>query len=86
MSTFDTTNKGATWNTGITGDALWLPVAGCRNYSSGSLSSVGSGGYYWSASPNSTNSGRGLFFYSSSWSWYSNGRAYGYPVRPVAEE
>ena len=86
MSTFDTTNKGATWNTGITGNALWLPAAGFRNYSSGSLGYVGSYGYYWSATPSSTYYGRSLYFYSSYWFWYVNFRAYGFSVRPVAEE
>ena len=86
MSTFDNTNKGATWNTGITGDALWLPAAGYRNYSSGSLSYVGSSGYYWSATPYNTGSGRFLYFNSSKWYWDYYYRAYGFSVRPVAEE
>lgn len=86
MSTWDGTNKGATWNTGITGDALWLPAAGCRYSSSGALGSVGSIGYYWSATPYSTNYGRSLRFYSSSWRWNYDGRANGFSVRPVAEE
>lgn len=85
MSTFDTTNKGATWNTGITGDALWFPAAGFRYYSSGSLSDVGSYGCCWSTTPNGASSGRYLSFNSSVWRWSSNGRAYGFSVRPVAE-
>ena len=86
MSTFDTTNIGATWNTGITGDTLWFPATGSRNGSSGSLGDVGSGGYYWSATPNSTSYGRFLYVYSSYWRWHRAGRANGFPVRPVAEE
>ena len=86
MSTFDTTNKGATWNTGITGDALWLPAAGYRSDSSGALYGVGSFGYYWSATPSSTTYGRYLYFDSSNWYWSSASRAYGFSVRPVAEE
>jgi len=86
MSTFDNTNKGATWNTGITGDALWFPAAGCRSSSSGSLSYVGSRGYYWSATPLSAKNGRNLYFLTSSWKWDYFPRANGYPVRPVAEE
>ena len=52
----------------------------------GALGSVGSNGYYWSASPGSNKNGRALLFYSGSWNWYSGSRAYGYSVRPVAEE
>ena len=85
-STWDSTNKGATWNTGITGDALWLPASGYRNGSSGSLNYVGSYGYYWSASPSSSYSGHLLYFTSGDWGWSSYRRAYGFPVRAVAEE
>ena len=81
-TTFDTTNKGATWNVG----ALWFPASGCRTNSYGSLSGVGSYGYYWSASPNSGDFGHYLRFYSSYWYWDASHRAYGFPVRPVAEE
>ena len=86
MSTWDSTNKGATWNTGITGDDLWFPAAGFRYNSSGALSDVGSNGDYWSATPSSTYSGRRLYFYSSYWYWNYFNRAYGFSVRPVAEE
>ena len=86
MSTWDSTNKGATWNTGITGDDLWFPASGCRGSSSGSLSDVGGNGDYWSASPYSSNYGHFLYFNSGIWYWYYSGRALGFPVRPVAEE
>lgn len=91
MGTWDGTNKGATWDNSvvansITGTALFFPASGYRNYSSGTLSNVGSHGYYWSASPYSSYYGRYLFFSSSSWNWYSNIRADGFPVRAVAEE
>lgn len=86
MSTWDSTNKGATWNTGITGDDLWLPAAGYRDISSGALGYVGSIGVYWSATPSSTSDGRYLSFYSSGWIWGNLDRAYGFSVRPVAEE
>ena len=69
--------------TGPNGNSIFLPAAGYRYYSSGSLSSVGSLGYYWSASPNGSYDGRGLGFYSGYWGWGNYGRAYGFPVRPV---
>ena len=86
MATWDTPNKGATWNISTTGNNLFFPASGYRNYSSGTLSNVGSYGYYWSASPYSSYYGCYLFFSSSSWCWFSNIRADGFPVRAVAEE
>lgn len=71
--------------TGPNGNSIFLPAAGYRDDSSGSLSSVGSYGYYWSATPVITNYGRDLYFNSSYWSWNSNYRALGFSVRPVAE-
>ena len=62
-----------------------IPASGYRNNSSGSLNNVGSNGYCWSASPNSTNNGHNLNFNSGSWNWNNNNRAHGFPVRPVAE-
>ena len=72
-----------TMATGPNGNSIFLPAAGYRYYSSGSLSSVGSLGYYWSASPNGSYDGRGLGFYSGYWGWGNYGRAYGFPVRPI---
>lgn len=83
-SNWDSTNKGKTWT--LNGASIYFPAAGYRNYSSGALSIVGSNGSYWSATPDSTNNGRHLNFNSSNWSWYDNGRATGFSVRPVAEE
>ena len=85
MSTWDGTNKGATWKTSITGNALFFPASGYRSGSSGTLYGVGSLGYCWSASPTSSGSGHLLAFTSSSWSWRSYGRADGFPVRAVKE-
>ena len=63
-----------------------LPAAGYRNNSSGSLSNVGSSGFFWSATPFSTNSGRYLYVNSGYWGWSFANRAFGFSVRPVAEE
>ena len=84
--TWDDANKGATWNTSITGNALFFPASGYRYYSSGSLDYVGSYGYDWSASPNGGNRGHDLYFSSSKWDWDHYSRAVGFPVRAVAEE
>ena len=86
MTTRDDTNKGATWNTSITGNPLFFPASGYRNDGSGTLLNVGSYGYCWSASPNGSSNGRNLYFTSSNWNWIRSIRANGIPVRAVAEE
>lgn len=84
-SNWDSTNKGKTWNTDITGDALWFPATGRRG-NSGDLKNVGLNGYFWSATPSNDRRGRCLTFHSSRWMWNYDIRAFGYSVRPVAEE
>lgn len=78
--TWDNSNKGRVYNTN------WFPAAGCRYSSGGSMSLVGSDGYYWSSSPYGGNNGYNLGFYSGSVnpSGY-NLRAYGFSVRCVQE-
>lgn len=75
-----------TYSAYTTGPDLLFPASGLRNCSYGSLSSVGSYGFYWSASANDSYYGRNLYFYSSNWSWNNYKPAYGFPVRAVAEE
>jgi serine/threonine protein kinase len=70
--------------TGRNGGKLFFPASGPR-ISDGSLSNVGSNGYYWSASAFSSNYGYSLYFDSGSWDRYGNPRAYGFPVRAVAK-
>lgn len=72
--------------TGPNGNHIFFPASGYRNYSNSQLISGGSFGYCWSASASSSNYGRSLNFYSSNFYWYGNRRAYGSPVRPVAEK
>ena len=90
MTTFNTTigSKGATWNIGITGDALFFPASGYRDISNGSLSLVGSSGLCWSASVYNSNYVYYLYFDSSIWRWRWNtlGRGNGFSVRAVVEE
>jgi hypothetical protein len=64
---------------------LKLPLAGYRSRSDGSLSSQGSGGYYWSSSVTGIN-GYHLRFNSTSVDpAYTNSRAYGFTVRCVKD-
>ena len=88
MSTWDSTNKGATWNLGITGNALFFPASGFRVNSSGGLNWVGSQGYYWSATVggSSLNHARSFWFDSSNWNWGYGARSSAFSVRAVAEE
>ena len=81
--TWDGTNMGRTWSTW---SGVFFPASGYRKRDSGELTNVSSSGYYWSASPHSSNSGRWMYFSSSSFMWYSGSRAYGCSVRAVAEE
>jgi hypothetical protein len=83
---WDDTNKGTTWNTGITGNDLFFPASGWRDISDGLFRLVGSHGYYWSASPNSGSEGRALGSKSGLWQWHYWNRADGFSVRAVAEE
>ena len=65
---------------------IFSPASGFRNSSDGSLSSVGYGGYYWSAVPGSTYNGCYLFFYWSNVNpRLSSYRSYGFAARPVSE-
>lgn len=84
-------NQGKTWSastysSSTTGPDLFFPASGSRNHITGSINSVGSNGYSWSASAYNGNSGRNLVFDSGNWICGFNYRAYGIPVRAVAEE
>ena len=85
------TNMGKTWkqatySSSTTGPDLFFPTSGARSSSSGTLLSVGSIGYCWSASPYSSSNGRNLGYNSGAWGLSSSRRANGIPVRAVAEE
>lgn len=90
---WDATNKGKTWrqttySSNTTGPDLYFPASGYRTSTSGTLNYVGSLGSFWSASPTSSsgNNCRYLRFNAGYWYCNSGTRAYGFPVRAVAEE
>ena len=65
---------------------VYFPASGYRINNDGSLSYVGSGGYYWSAVPDNAYGGHNLYFYQG----YVGPRAgfyrsMGFSVRPVSE-
>ena len=84
QTTWQSTPPGRNWT--VNGTPIFFPASGRRNNSNGSLSTVGSYGYYWSASADNGSYDHNLYFTSSVWYWVSNYRAYGFPVRAVAEE
>jgi uncharacterized protein (TIGR02145 family) len=67
------------------GDYLYLPAAGYRGISDGSLGYRGSTGYYWSSSAQSS-LGWSATFYSGGSNVTNANRAYGFSVRCVAAE
>ncbi len=90
-ASWDNTTRVKTWSAttysaNTTGPDLLFPASGLRNYGSGSLGSVGGYGCYWSASASNSYYGHYLVFDSSYWYWSNYYRAYGFPVRAVAEE
>lgn len=86
-STYDSTNKGR--NCKLSGDVYaWYPAAGNRN-SGGTLASVGSNGYYWSATPmpNSITNSYNLLFSSGGFlGSMTTLRGNGIPVRCIKEQ
>ena len=89
-STFDSDNKGINLTGTFGEDAIiWYPSAGSRHYTEGTLTTVGSSGIYWSATPYTSSS-----VYASVLCISSNGRvntndygnrARGYSVRCIME-
>ncbi len=68
--------------TGPNGKEIFLPAAGYR-YCDGSVYGVGSGGYYWSSTPNGSEYAWCLYFGSGGVNMGSNNRCYGLSVRLV---
>ena len=68
-----------------TGNSIFLPAAGFRSYSNGTLDYAGSGGGYWSSTQYGSNGAYGLGCSSSTAVLGNDGRSYGFCVRPVAE-
>ena len=80
---WDKKRKGYTV-TGPNGNSIFLAASGYRNRTSGDLSSVGSGGSYWSAAQDSADGAYYLVFNSGGVGpLVSGGRAGGFSVLPV---
>ena len=84
-TTYDSTNMGISFSISSP-STTWYPASVYRSFSVGSLSNVGSYGYYWSASPNSY----GAYFLYFSYDGYvypsrGRSRAFGHSVRCIQE-
>ncbi|GHT22945.1 hypothetical protein FACS189430_05500 [Bacteroidia bacterium] len=67
------------------GNTLFLPAAGGRDDSDGTLGYAGTDGYYWSSTADGTTNAYNLYFGSGYAGWSNIGRRYGFSVRSVAE-
>jgi len=68
-----------------TGNSIFLPAAGGRFTSVGTLGSVGTYGYYWSSALSDSGYPYRLYFYSDTAGWKYCNRILGFTVRSVAE-
>ena len=74
------------WTSGSKTATIYVPASGARGSGNGSLSSVGSVGYYWSAVPDGTGNGRNLDFASYGVSPKNSfSRSNGLAAHPVSE-
>jgi len=78
--------KGRKFTDKSTGNSLFFPAAGWRNYSDGTLYGAGTSGDYWSSTGLGSSGAYDMLFYSFGASVYGyNSRPYGFSVRSVAE-
>jgi hypothetical protein len=87
FSEYSNIDNGGGWTnwTGPYASALKLHAAGCIGYSSGSLYSRGSSGYYWCSEQTANNNASGLTFYTGGSYMNPYSKAYGFPVRCLHE-
>jgi uncharacterized protein (TIGR02145 family) len=79
------TNSSTGWAGSKFGEGLYLPAAGYRANSNGTLGSRGYSGYYWSTRKGGTSSAYGMYFDSSSTYMGSTNRTNGFSVRCIVE-
>ncbi len=86
--TGDSTNRGMYWTLADGETTAWYPAVGYRNGDNGALSNVGSYVYYWSASPDPSNSYYAYYLRIVNGGFSpanSTHRGYGHSVRCVRE-
>ena len=83
---YDSSDEGMLFGSGISSPATWYPAAGYRDSSGGALYYVGSGGDYWSVTPSGDDAFRLYFGNGGGVNPTSScGRAYGQSVRCLQE-
>ena len=74
------------WTNGVKyGPALFLPAAGSRSYSNGSLQVRGNVGFYWSSTVSNASNAHYMTFSSSGQNTAAPNKSDGFPVRCVAD-
>jgi len=68
-----------------TGNSLFLPAAGFRQYENGDLFIVGAIGNYWSSTQQNETYAYIMYIISSDAVWHNHSRRCGVTIRPVAE-
>lgn len=87
-STWTTLNSvsGRRFTDKTTGDSIFLPAPGGRRSDDGSLSHVGTGGYYWGGTAGNAEYAYYLVFGSTGAVWnFGGNRGLGFTVRPVVK-
>ena len=51
VHSYDSSDEGMLFGSGISSPATWYPAAGCQHYNTGSLDNVGGSGFSWSVTP-----------------------------------
>jgi len=78
--------NGLLFTDNATGNSIFLPAAGYRNFDVGTLSNVNMGGYYWSSTEQSDNGAYYLVLYNGNVaSLDSNNKTFGFSIRPVKD-
>lgn len=69
--------------TGPNGKRIFLPASNYRECGYGRLNSIGSSGFYWTATPRSNGYSCHLYFERKGWKFLDEWRSCGYNIRPV---
>lgn len=77
--------KGRKFTDIASGNSIFVPASGYRDFSGGTLDYAGTSGGYWSSTASGSDNAYSLGFSSGDADWGYGGRAFGQSVRPVAK-